>query len=94
MFDPLAAEPIAITEACKEENATLRLLSAVCSAVRLVFWLFNKEIGRDAIFCARVMTCAKSLEKVLLPVKIELVELLIAISQNCRAGLCEPARRY
>src|SRR4051794_15161823 len=76
-----------MTEACNDENAPLRALSAVCSAVRLFFWLFSSEIGSDAIFCARVMTWAKSLENVLLPVKIELVALLIRISQNAGPAL-------
>jgi len=92
VFDPFAAELSAVTEACNEVNALLMEFNAVCSAVRLVCWLVSREIGSDAICCARVMTWAKSLEKVLLPVKMEDVELLIRISQNCRAGPCEPAR--
>src|SRR5205823_6491703 len=59
------------------EKDPLKVFSAVCSAVRLVFWLLSSVIGRDAICCARVMTWAKSLEYVLLPLKTGLVELLI-----------------
>ena len=71
-----------MTEACNDENAAAQAVQRRLfrGEAGLLIVQQGDRKGRD--FCARVMTWAKSLENVLLPVKIGLVELLIRIPQS------------
>jgi hypothetical protein len=72
--------PIEAIAVCNDENKLLKLLSAVCSPVNAVLLVFNWSMGSDAIDTARVTTCERSAEKVLVPLNIGLVAVLMVNS--------------